>query len=319
MLSAWPGPSRGFETSQSSESLMNQCVMIDGRLHPLETARVSVYDRGFLYGDSVFETVRTYGGAPFRLDAHLERLGQSAERVLIPLPVPLSVLSEEVQETVRAAGNPESYIRLMLTRGQGAIGLAPVGDLHPLRVIIVGPLEPPPPEAYVQGIGVVTYRTQRATDATDAAGAKVANYLVSVLGLIQARRRGASEAIVVDAHGSVAEGSTSNVFAVIGGHLVTPPEEAGILAGITRACVLEVARQLGVTVELRRLPLDELFGAEEAFISSSIRELLPVVTVDGRTIGAGHPGTMTRRLLEAFRQWVRAEMAGQARTLGHPV
>jgi branched-chain amino acid aminotransferase len=297
---------------------MSQCVMIDGRLHPPEAATVSVYDRGFLYGDSVFETIRTYGGLPFRLGTHLERLRQSAERVLIPLPVALPTLSEEVLQTVRAAQNPESYIRVMLTRGQGPLGLAPAAELRPLRVVMVGPLEPPPPETYARGIGVATYRTQRATDATDAAGAKVANYLVSVLGLIQAHRMGASEAIVVDAQGSVAEGSTSNIFAVIGGHLVTPPEEAGILAGITRACVLEIAPHLGLTVELRRLPLGELLSAEEAFISSSIRELVPVVTVDGHPIGNGRPGSTTFRLLEAFRHSVQVEQAKQQETLGHP-
>ncbi len=283
--------------------------MIDGQLGTPENARVSVFDRGFLYGDSVFETVRTYGGLPFRLPEHLERLGRSAERVFIPVPVPLGVLAEEVRTTLRAAENPESYVRIMVTRGQGELGLAPGLAPNPCRVIIVGPLEPPPPEAYAQGISVVTYRTQRTADATAAAGAKVANYLVSVLAMRDAKAAGAGEALVVDSSDCVVEGATSNVFIVRGGRLITPPEQAGILAGITRACLLEVARDLGLELELGRLPLAEVLGAEEVFISSSIRELLPVVRVDGHAVADGRPGAVTLRLLTAFRARVREEMA----------
>jgi branched-chain amino acid aminotransferase len=286
---------------------MTTRVMIDGRLAGPEQALVSVFDRGFLYGDSVFETIRTYGGVPFRLPEHLERLGRSAERVFISLPVPLGTLAEEVQATLHAAHHPESYIRVMVTRGQADLGLAPDLAQHPCRVIIVGRLEPPPPEAYTHGISVVTYRTQRSADATRAVGAKVANYLVSVLAMREARLVGASEALVVDADDCVVEGATSNVFALIGGHLVTPPEDAGILAGITRACLLDVARELGLGVELRRLPLRELFVCQEAFVSSSIRELLPVVSVDGHPLGEGRPGPVTLRVLEAFRELVRRE------------
>jgi branched-chain amino acid aminotransferase len=287
---------------------MTTRVMIDGRLVGPEQASVSVFDRGFLYGDSVFETIRTYGGVSFRLPEHLERLGRSAERVFIVLPVPLGTLAEEVRETLGAARHPESYIRVMVTRGQAELGLAPDVTANPCRVIIVGRLEPPPPEAYTSGISVVTYRTQRTADATPAVGAKVANYLVAVLAMREAREVGASEALVVDGDDCVVEGTTSNVFAVIGGHLVTPPEDAGILAGITRGCLLDVAGKLGLSVELRRLPLRELLMAEEAFVSSSIRELLPVVSVDGHPLGEGRPGPVTLRMLEAFRELVRREI-----------
>jgi branched-chain amino acid aminotransferase len=175
-------------------------------------------------------------------------------------------------------------------------------------VIIVGRLEPPPPEAYTHGISVVTYRTQRTADATRAVGAKVANYLVGVLAMREARLVGASEALVVDGEDCVVEGATSNVFALIGGRLVTPPEDAGILAGITRGCLLDVARELGLGVELRRLPLRELLRAEEAFVSSSIRELLPVVSVDSHPLGEGRPGPVTLGMLEAFRELVLREI-----------
>jgi branched-chain amino acid aminotransferase len=301
-------------SSASESRRMTTQVMIDGRLVGPEQALVSVFDRGFLYGDSVFEAIRTYGGVPFRLPEHLERLGRSAERVFIPLPVPLATLAEETRATLRAAHHPESYMRVMVTRGQADLGLAPDLATRPCRVIIVGRLEPPPEEAYTLGISVVTHRTQRTADATRAVGAKVANYLVSVLAMREARQVGAAEALVVDADDCVVEGTTSNVFALIGGHLVTPPEEAGILAGITRGCLLDVARELGLGVELRRLPLQELLLADEAFVSSSIRELLPVVSVDGRRVAEGRPGPLTLRMLQAFREFVRREL-GSARPI----
>jgi branched-chain amino acid aminotransferase len=288
---------------------MTTRVMIDGHLLDEEHASVSVFDRGFLYGDSVFETIRTYGGWPFRLEEHLARLGRSAERVYIALPVPLDVLAQEVRETLRDTANQESFIRVMVTRGQAELGLAPDLALNPCRVIIVGRLEPPTEDAYQRGISAVTYRTQRTADATSAVGAKVANYLVSVLAMREARAAGAAEALVVDGEDCVVEGATSNVFAVIGNRLVTPPEDAGILAGITRSCLLELARQRGLAVDLRRLPIEDLFHAGEAFVSSTIRELLPVVRVDGHRIGEGQPGPVTAGLLDAFRTLVREEKA----------
>jgi branched-chain amino acid aminotransferase len=284
-------------------------VMLDGVLVSADEAVVSVFDRGFLYGDAVFETIRTYGGHPFELEKHVARLASSAERVLIELPVSPQVLAEEVTAAIRAAALPEAYVRLMVTRGASLeLGLAPGEDAVPLRVVLVLPLVPPPPTAYTRGIEAVTYTTRRAADATDAQGAKVANYLVSVLALRRARVAGASEALVVDGDGTVVEGATSNVFAVIGGVLVTPPEDAGILVGITRERVIAAARDLGISVVLRRLPLAELLGAGEVFISSSIREMLPVVRVDGVRIGDGEPGVVTRGIHEAFRRGVRRDM-----------
>jgi branched-chain amino acid aminotransferase len=267
-----------------------------------------VFDRGFLYGDSVFETIRTYGGRPFELGAHVQRLARSAQRVYIDLPVPREQIAEEVERVVIAAANSESYIRVMVTRGSGEFGLEPTNRTAPLRVVIVTPLQPPSSEAYRNGIRVVTFRTRRTVDATAAAGAKVANYLVSVLAMREARAAGAAEALVVDGEGCVLEGATSNVFALIGGQLVTPPEDAGILPGITRARLIEVARQLDLPLKFRALPLDELRRAEELFVSSSIRELLPVVEVDSVPVGRGVPGATTLRLLRRFRENVKKDM-----------
>lgn len=282
--------------------------MIDGRLVSPAAARVSVFDRGFLYGDSVFETIRTYRGRLFALDEHLRRLEQSATRVFIALPVTLPALAAELETAVRASGIEEAYVRVVVTRGSGELGLTPSEGLAPLRVAMVLPLVPSPPAAYERGVRVVTYGSQRTADGTAAQGAKVSNYLVSVLALHRARGEGAVEAVVVDAEGGVVEGATSNVFAVIGDGLVTPPEEAGILVGVTRRRLLAAARELGLVMAERRLPLDELLGAQEVFISSSIRELLPVVAVDGRPIGGGVPGPVTRRLHEQFRRGVWREL-----------
>lgn len=284
---------------------MTVLISIDGVVHPPEQAKVSVLDRGFLYGDSVFETLRTYGGKPFALDEHLARLEQSAGRVFIALPVPVATIAREILDGLARAANPESYVRVIVTRGSGPIGLQIQAGAAPLRVILIAPLVPPPPEAYQHGISVVTYRTQRVAEATDAAGSKVGNYLVAVLAMREAERAGAAEALIVDAAGRVVEGATSNVFAVIDGELVTPPVEAGILAGITRAKLIEVAAELGIGVTERALPLSDLDRATEVGISSSIRELLPVHAVDGRPVGAGKPGPVLGRLLQTFREKVR--------------
>jgi branched-chain amino acid aminotransferase len=283
-------------------------AMIDGQIVPPEHARVSVFDRGFLFGDSVFETIRTYGGVPFALDEHIERLARSAARVYINLPVATETIRAEVLRVVAEAGNDESFIRVMVTRGHGEIALPPQVASHPVRVVLVTPLVAPPDEAYSRGVSVLAYRTQRVADSTDAVGAKVANYLVSVLAMRDARRVGAVEALIVDGNGCVVEGATSNVFAVIDGQLVTPPEDAGILLGITRATLLDVARSEGMAPVLRPLPLEELMAAEEVFISSSIRELLPVVRIDDSPIGSGEPGPVSQRLLNAFRKKINQIM-----------
>lgn len=293
---------------------MGVLVNIDGKVFPPQEANVSVFDRGFLYGDSVFETIRTYGGVPYAMREHLQRLAKSAGRVYIELPISLDELAAEVLAVVEQADNAESYIRVMITRGSSlaTLGLPPELSEGPRRVILVTPLQAPAPDLYESGIGVVSYRTRRATDDTQAEGAKIGNYLVAVLAMKEARAAGALEALIVDAHGQVVEGATSNVFMVQGSTLVTPAESAGILPGITRAGLIQVAEELGVEVRFETPTLDQLLGAEEVFISSSIRELLPVVSVDGTSVGRGKPGPMYRKLLQGFRTHVRGRMAEAA-------
>ena len=282
---------------------VTRLASIDGVILPPEEAKVSVYDRGFLYGDSVFETIRTYGGEPFDLDGHLARLERSAERVAMALPIPRADLALEVRRAIRAARNPESSIRVMLTRGSGPLGLDTELATQPLRVVLVEPLHPYPAVMYRDGVKVITFRTQRASDEV-AQGAKVANYLTSMMALREAKAAGAHEALILDGAGNVLEGTTSNVFIVDQGALLTPPEQAGILAGITRAHVLEAAGELGIPARLEVLPIERVAGAEEVFITSTVREIIPVVQVDARIIGSGAPGRVTRTIHAAFRQKV---------------
>jgi branched-chain amino acid aminotransferase len=283
-------------------------VSIDGVLVPPSDARVSVFDRGFLYGDSVFETIRTYSGRPFALDKHLSRLERSAELVFIPLPVSKSQLEVEIGEALKAAGNDQSYIRVMVTRGQGELGLDPALAEVPRRVIIVGPLSAPPASLYEEGVAVVTFHTERPSDSTPAEGAKIGNYLVAVLAVRAARAAGAHEALITANDGTVLEGASSNVFIVEGERLVTPSTDLGILAGITREHVLLAASELAIEVTYEAPSVARLRAADEVFISSSIRELLPVVKVDGYVVGGGRPGPVTRRLYDGFRALVRSEM-----------
>jgi branched-chain amino acid aminotransferase len=280
---------------------MSRVVMIDGAIVAPEGAKVSVFDRGFLYGDAVFEVLRTYGGVPFALDEHLSRLRRSAERVYIELPVDDATLRGEVERAVAASGNDESYVRIVVTRGTGPLSLDPDTAKNPLRVVLVERVAPPPREAYANGVGAVLVHTRRAVDDTAAAGAKVSNYLANLLAVREAKARGAHEALIVDAQGRVVEGASSNVFVVHGGKVATPPEAAGILAGITRARILSAAADLRVPLVERDLTVDDVFGADEVFITSSIREVLSVVRVDDRAIGAGTPGPVARALHGRFR------------------
>lgn len=281
---------------------MRRTVMIDGRLVLAEQATVSVFDRGFMYGDTVFESLRSYHGRLFALDEHLARLERSARRVWIELPVPLATLREELVHAVATHGAGNCYARLTVSRGVGrSLGLDPELAEHPLRVIVVSDLVPQPAGTYEQGIEAITFRAERPSDAAAVADAKIGNYLLAVLAARAARERGAREALLEDAQGRILEGATSNVFAVFAGQLRTPPDSAPILPGITRARVIALAQAQGIPVELRELPKAELARADEVFVCSSIRELVPVVSIDGQPVGSGAPGPITAELLRAYR------------------
>jgi branched-chain amino acid aminotransferase len=280
-------------------------VHIDGAVVDPEAAKVSVFDRGFLYGDSVYETIGTMYGRLFALRDHLERLERSAQRIGLTVPL-RPVIERAVADTVAAAGNAESRVRVMLTRGTGQLDLDPATAPDTRLIVIVAPLVAPTPEMVERGVAVAIVSIARNNPRAIDPAVKSGNYLNNVLALGEARRRfQAHEAILCGGDGSVAEGASSNVFAVIGGEVRTPPTEVGILDGITRAKVIDLCHEAGIPFAERRLQPDELRAADEVFLTSATRGVLPVTRVDDRPVGAGVPGPITRRLIDHYDRLAR--------------
>lgn len=289
---------------------MTTKVLLDGVVFDPPDAKVSVFDRGFLYGDSVYEVVRTYDGKPFALGDHLQRLAWSAARLGMELPVPLAQIDQEVRACLAAAANPDSYIRIVVTRGAGEIGLDPALAVDPVRLVIVRALPPQDPHLYEDGAKVALVLPMREpAEATPDGSPKTGNYLPNVLAVGQAKKRGAYEALLVDRDGRVLEGASSNVFAVRAGALTTPPLSEGILEGITRKHVMAIAASLGIATSQVPLRVEDLRAADELFITSTVREIVPVTDVDGARIADGRPGPLTRRITDAFRAHARAAAA----------
>jgi branched-chain amino acid aminotransferase len=289
-------------------SAMARLVNINGVIHPPDRAFISVYDRGFLYGDSVYEVMRTYQGRPFEQRRHLDRLAHSAQLIGFDLPFPLEEIAHRVEVTLQAAhqaaDGSESYIRVVATRGAGEISLDPRTAEHPNLIIFVQPLKPLPPELYETGAKVQLVGVRRnSREAIDPA-AKTGNYLNSVMALAEARSSDAHEAIMLDAGGQITEGASSSIFLVRSGTVITPALGVGILEGITRSVLLELARDLALPIEERSVSPSELETADEAFLTSTLREVLPVTRVGEHVLGSGGPGPITRRLREAFAERV---------------
>jgi len=271
-----------------------------------QDAMISVFDRGFLYGDSVYETLRTVGGRVVELGAHLDRLRRSAEGIAFELPFSDAEMSEPLAETLRAAGNDDSRIRIVVTRGTGPIALDTRGAEHPVMVIMVSPLVVPSPEEYAAGITAVVVGER---EGSIRPGLKTGNYLGNILALRRAHELGAEDAIMCNADGAVAEGATSNLFMVVDGSLHTPSLATGVLAGITRSVVLRlVAERLGMPTAERTIMPGELRVADELFLTSSVRGIMPVTTLDGAPIGAKAVGPVTRRVIKVYAEFL-AEVA----------
>ncbi len=289
-------------------------VNLNGVIVPPDQAKVSVFDRGFLYGDSVYEVVRTYGRRPFELDAHLLRLGRSAQRLAFRLPWSEERVRAEIARTLAAtpeqgAEDPDAApwnagelsLRVMMTRGAGELGLDPALAVDPVALVISSPLRGPPRQAYRDGVACrivgVRHDAPEAADTTAKTGAHLSN----VLAVGEARRGGAHEALLLDRDGLVTEGASSNVFAVRGGEIYTPPLAVGILEGVTRGIVIALARSSGVAVHEVPLRSQALAAADELFITSTAREILPVTALDGGAVGSGRVGDLTTRLRHLFR------------------
>jgi len=280
-------------------------VFIDGAVRLPEEAKVSVLDRGFLYGDSVYETIGTLYGRLFAARDHLDRLERSARRIALRVP-PRAEIEAAIKETVAAAGNPETRVRVILTRGVGKLDLDPASCDDCRLVVIAFPLGAPTPEMFEKGVAVAIVSIARNSPRAIDPAVKSGNYLNNVLALGEARRKnGAYEAILCAGDGSIAEGSTSNVFAVVRGEVWTPQPEVGILDGITRAKVMDLARGAGIKLIERRIQPDELRGADEAFITSATRGVLPVTTIDGQPVATGVPGPITKQLMALYDELAR--------------
>lgn len=274
-------------------------VWIDGAIVDGSEARVGVFDRGFLYGDSVYEVLRTFGMKPFALGEHLDRLEGSARRIGMALPE-RALIERAVADTARAAAEPDVYLRIIVTRGEGTLGLDPALADAPRLIVIALPLKLPDEALYRDGVEVALVGARRNAPGTLDPMVKSGNYLNSVLALAEARRKHAYEAIMCDTVGRLAEGSTSNLFLVRGGRVATPSLSVGLLEGITRRHVMRIARGLGISVdEIGLWPVD-LHAAGEAFLTSSVRGLLPVTRADGLSIADGKPGPITRRIMAAY-------------------
>lgn len=273
-------------------------------------ATVSVFDRGFLYGDSVYETLRTAGGRPVEMTRHLDRLRRSAAGIGLEIPFADDVLRAAVAETHAATGNPDSYVRVIVTRGTGPLMLDPRVSTVPLLVVLVQELKLPAPELYEAGLSVrivdIHKISARSLDPT----LKTGNYLNSIQALRQAAASAAEDAILCSPAGDVAEGATSNVFMVRAGELVTPALATGLLEGITRALVLALAGELGIRCSEAKIWPDELRAADEVFLTSSVRGAMPVTRLDGQPVGDGGVGPVTRRILTRYQAYIEAVAGG---------
>jgi branched-chain amino acid aminotransferase len=276
---------------------------INGQIVPAQEARVSVLDNGFTFGDSVYETLRTYGGRPFELARHFRRLRTSAGRIGIEIPMGNEELAARLDALLARSENAESYIRLIVTRGVGDISYHFERVSGPTVVMAVKPYERFPESFYSEGIEVAVVSVRRNhPDALDPA-IKSCNLLNNVLAVREAQAKGAVEAILLNHAGEVAEGAGSNVFIVRKGALITPPLSAGILAGITREVLIELAPAAGLVVREEVVTLAELMAAAEVFITSTLKEAAPVRAIDGRPVGNGRPGPIALRALDAFREY----------------
>lgn len=286
---------------------MAELIYLDGELVERDQAKVSVYDHGLLYGDGVFEGIRVYHGCVFKLDEHIRRLERSARAIMLDIGMTHDELVEATVETCRANEIRDGYIRLVVTRGVGDLGLDPRKCPRATVFIIAAGIQLYPEEFYETGLRLITVSTRRNSAESLDPGIKSLNYLNNILAKIECNLADVPEGIMLTDRGLVSECTGDNIFVVTRGRLVTPPVAAGILDGITRDAVMELARDEGIQVEEKLFPITEVYTAEECFLTGTAAELVPVVDVDGRIIGGGKPGDMTKRLLERFRDLTASE------------
>lgn len=286
-----------------------QLIYVNGEFVKKEDAKISVYDHGFLYGDGIFEGIRVYNGNVFRLKEHIERLYESAQSIMLNIGMSQEEMIELTCETVRRNNLKDAYIRLVVSRGKGDLGLDPRKCSVPTIIIIAEQLALFPKELYETGISIMSVATRR--NAPDALNPKIKslNYLNNVLVKIEATLSGVSEALIMNNQGYVVEGSGDNIFVIRKGVIYTPPSYLGALEGITRNAIIDIAKQVGYEVKEDPFTRHDVYCADEIFLTGTAAELIPVIEVDGRKIGDGKPGKVTNHLLEEFRKLVEIDGA----------
>lgn len=280
-----------------------QLIYIDGTFYPKEDAKVSVFDHGLLYGDGVFEGIRAYDGVVFKLDEHIDRLFNAARAISLKIPLSKEEVKEVVLESCRKNGINDGYIRLVITRGVGDLGLSPTKCPKPSVISIAASIALYPPEFYETGLRVITAVQRRNKATIIDPQIKSLNYLNNILARIEADNRGMPEALMLTESGIVAECTGDNIFLIKDGVIYTPPTYLGILDGITRSSVMEIAEEKGYTVKEKEFTLYNVYSADELFLTGSAAELIAVTEVDGREIGSGKAGPMTMELLDAFQEY----------------
>ncbi len=278
-------------------------IYIDGQFYPKDEAKVSVFDHGLLYGDGVFEGTRAYNGRVFEFDAHIDRLYNSAKAIALEIPMTKEEMKEAHLETLRRNQLTDAYIRTVVTRGVGDLGLDPRKCVRPTVIIIADRISLYPPEFYEKGLKIITVPTRRNLPETVNPMIKSLNYLNNILAKIEANLSGAAEAIMLNQEGYVAECTGDNIFLIKGKTLATPPASFGALKGITRGRVMQLAAEMGLEVVETALTRYDVYVADECFLTGTAAEVIPVVEVDGRKIGDGKPGFYSKKLKEAYHQY----------------
>jgi len=281
-------------------------VFIDGQFYSKDEAKISVYDHGLLYGDGIFEGIRVYNGRIFKMEEHMDRLFDSAKSIMLEIPMTKQELIDAHVEAVRRTGMRDVYIRTLVTRGVGNLGIDPRKCPKASVIIIVDKIALYPPEFYEKGLEVITVATRRTSVDSLTARVKSLNYLNNVMGKLDVARAGAFEGIMLNNDGYVTEATADNVFVIKNGIIYTPPRYLGILEGITRNTIMEIAPKLGYTVKEDVLTRHDLFIADEIFLTGSGAEVIPVIDCDGRKIGDGKPGKITWELIKAYRELVNS-------------
>lgn len=302
-----PVSERQDARSINKSKIMSRKIWLDGKIVDEADAKISVFDHGLLYGDGIFEGIRFYNGRVFRLTEHIERLYLSAKALLLKMPWTLEEVCEATLQTIRANGLKDGYIRLVVTRGIGDLGLNPYLCPTPSMFIIASGITLYPAELYENGLEVVTCSTRRPTPASLSPQVKSLNYLNNVMAKVEALKAGAKEGLMLNEQGYVAECTGDNVFIVKKDEVITPPVSDGSLDGITRQVIFELCAELGITIREMSMTRYDVYTSDESFLTGTAAETIPMVKLDEREIGDGKPGPISLKLIEAYRQKVRSE------------